>query len=79
MTHKERMLRAARGEWALNEKGIVDRAGLGEADGVLAAAGATPDDLARAVAKMRSVLGLSPPRRYKADDVVAGQEPSTSE
>jgi predicted nucleotidyltransferase len=43
---------AERGEWALNEKGIVERAGLGETNELLAA----PGELPRAVDSMRSLL-----------------------
>jgi hypothetical protein len=49
---------AGDGEWALNEKGIVRRAGLGQAEAILAAAGARPDDLGRAVRRLRIALGL---------------------
>ncbi len=47
---------AARGEWALNEKGIVHRAVLGEADNILAAPGQNCDELAHSVARMKGVL-----------------------
>ncbi|MFE9770117.1 nucleotidyltransferase domain-containing protein [Streptomyces sp. NPDC005931] len=40
---------AARGAWVTNEKGLVERAGLGETDALLSALEATPDGLARAV------------------------------
>ncbi len=40
---------AERREWALNEKGIVDRAGLGGTHNVLASPGAGPDELTAAV------------------------------
>jgi predicted nucleotidyltransferase len=49
---------AERGEWALNEKGIVRRAGLGAAEGIVASAGLRPDDLSRAVQRMRVALEL---------------------
>ncbi|CAN5606367.1 nucleotidyltransferase domain-containing protein [soil metagenome] len=47
---------AARGEWALNEKGIVSRAGLDEAAAILAALGQAPTELVPAVAEMRAAL-----------------------
>ncbi|MGI5425106.1 nucleotidyltransferase domain-containing protein [Streptomyces sp. CA-179760] len=40
---------AARGEWVTNEKGLVARAGLGEADALVTHMTAGPDSLARAV------------------------------
>ena len=50
---------AERGEWALNEKAIVRRAGLGARVGaVLAAPGDRPFELARAVTSMRATLGI---------------------
>jgi predicted nucleotidyltransferase len=49
---------AERGEWALNEKGIVRRAGLGQAETLLAAVGSRPLDLAHSVTRMRIALGL---------------------
>ena len=60
---------AERGEWALNEKGIVARAGFGDVDGVLAAVGADPDSLAASVGKTRRVLGLAPATGLKFDAV----------
>lgn len=60
---------AERGEWALNEKGIVARAGFGEIDRVLAAAGGYPDELAASVAQARRVLGLSRAEGLKFDEV----------
>jgi hypothetical protein len=52
---------AAAGEWALNEKRIIDRAGLGRAQALLtgAGAGAAPDlDPAAVAEKVRAVLDL---------------------
>jgi predicted nucleotidyltransferase len=50
---------AERGEWALNEKGIVRRAGLGgRVEAILAAPGDRPFELARAVTAMRAALGI---------------------
>ena len=51
---------AARGEWVLNEKGIVARAGLHGVHAVLAAPGRTSHELATAVGRMRAELGLGP-------------------
>jgi predicted nucleotidyltransferase len=47
---------AARREWVLNEKRLVERAGLGDAAAVLAA----PGDLGAAVARVAAVLGIEP-------------------
>jgi hypothetical protein len=47
---------AARGEWALNEKGIVRRAGLAEAANILAAPGRSSDELAHSVLCMKAAL-----------------------
>lgn len=49
---------AERGEWALNEKRLVDRAGLGAARQVLASLGATPDALAESCERVRALLGV---------------------
>ena len=49
---------AERGEWALNEKGILGRAGLRQAEGILAAIGSRPLDLGQSVFRMRLALGL---------------------
>jgi hypothetical protein len=43
-----------RGEWAVNEKGVVARAGLGDAERLLAA----PDDLSGTVRNVTRALGL---------------------
>jgi hypothetical protein len=51
---------AERGEWALNEQGIVRRAGLGaRVEAIMAAPGDRPFELARAVTAMRAALGIS--------------------
>lgn len=52
---------AERGEWALTEKGIVRRAGLGQAEGLLTAVGSRPSDLLQSVWRMRVALGLAKP------------------
>jgi predicted nucleotidyltransferase len=49
---------AERGEWALNEKGIVRRAGLGRAETILAAVGSRPTDLAQAIERLRVAFAL---------------------
>jgi hypothetical protein len=61
---------AERREWALNEKGLVQRAGLEAADRLLSAAGAEADGLVRTVGEIRALLGLYPPRDRKLDAVV---------
>ena len=50
---------AERGEWTLSEAGIVQRAGLGRSEAILAATGDRPLDLERAVFRMRVRLGLT--------------------
>jgi hypothetical protein len=55
---------AERGEWALNEKGIVRRARLGtRVEGILAAPRDRPFELARAVTAVRAALGIPPDAR----------------
>jgi predicted nucleotidyltransferase len=49
---------AERGEWALNEKEIVRRAGLRDADSILTAVGSRGSDLSQSVSRMRTALGL---------------------
>jgi hypothetical protein len=50
---------AERGEWALTEKGIVRRAGLGtRVEAIMAAPGDRPFELGRAVTAMRAALGI---------------------
>jgi hypothetical protein len=52
---------AERGEWALNEKAIVRRAGLGaRVEAILAAPGDRPFELSRAVTAVRAALGIPP-------------------
>jgi hypothetical protein len=52
---------AERGKWALTEKAIVRRAGLGaRVEAILAAPGDRPFELARAVTAMRAALGIRP-------------------
>jgi len=48
---------AERREWALNEKGIVDRAGLSEAHGILAPPGSSPAALGATVDAVAAVIG----------------------
>ncbi|MCZ9347254.1 nucleotidyltransferase domain-containing protein [Streptomyces sp. TRM76130] len=48
---------AARGEWVTNEKGMVERAGLGGTDDLLAGLAADPGALTGAVAEARALLG----------------------
>jgi hypothetical protein len=49
---------AERGEWVLNEKGIVRRADIGHAEAILAAVGSSPYELGRAVFALRVAVGL---------------------
>jgi hypothetical protein len=50
---------AERGEWTLNEQGIVRRARLGaRVEAIMAAPGDRPFELARAVTAMRAALGI---------------------
>jgi hypothetical protein len=58
------------GIWALNEKGLVSRAGLEEATEILAAVGSTPRRLQDPVARMRHLLFLGRPRDLALDDPV---------
>jgi hypothetical protein len=51
---------ARRREWVVNEKNLVRRAGLDAAQQLLAAPGATTDQLARTVAAVSSALGSEP-------------------
>jgi hypothetical protein len=50
---------AATREWALNEKGIVDRAGLAAAQGILFAVGSTPTELNSATSAVAEAIGVS--------------------
>lgn len=61
---------AARGAWVLNEKGIVERAGLEEAADVLTAVGWTPRRLEASVTRMRELLRLERPADLHFDRVV---------
>jgi hypothetical protein len=61
---------AGHGTWALNEKGLVSRAGLDEAAEILAPVGWTPQRLQDSVANMRHLLRLERPRELALDDVV---------
>lgn len=61
---------AARGSWALNEKGIIARAGLEEAADVLTAVGWTVPRLQASVARMREILRLERPTSLQFDAVV---------
>ncbi|CQR64612.1 nucleotidyltransferase domain-containing protein [Streptomyces leeuwenhoekii] len=48
---------AARGEWVTNEKGMVERAGLGETDVLLGGLRSEPETLGRAVAEAETLFG----------------------
>ncbi len=61
---------AERGEWILNEKGLVQRAGLIEAEEILAHAGTGPEELTRVVDRIRLLLRFARPQGMKADEVV---------
>ncbi|MCA9863760.1 MAG: nucleotidyltransferase domain-containing protein [Thermomicrobiales bacterium] len=61
---------ASRGAWALNEKGIIARAGLEEAGEILTAVGWTPRRLEDAIAHMRDALRLRKPEGLAFDAVV---------
>lgn len=69
---------AARGAWALNEKGILERAGLEEATDVLTAVGWTRQRLEASVARMRELLRLERPRDLQFDRIVRAA-PQTAE
>jgi len=60
---------AERGEWVLNEKRLVRRAGLSTAEAVLTNLGNDPAQLTQSVARMRSILGLARPQGMQADEV----------
>jgi lincosamide nucleotidyltransferase A/C/D/E len=55
--------------WALNEKGIVDRAGLGDVHAVLGAPGGSPDELASSVVAVAAILEMSTPAATHVPDV----------
>lgn len=63
---------AERGEWALNDKRMVERAGLTEAAAIVAAACQNPGALGNAVSRMRDCVGLQRPRGPKFDEVLRG-------
>jgi predicted nucleotidyltransferase len=65
---------AGHGTWALNEKGLVSRAGLDGANEILAAVGQTPQRLHDSVARMRQLLHLERPRELAFDEVVRTKE-----
>ncbi|HWT24968.1 MAG TPA: nucleotidyltransferase domain-containing protein, partial [Solirubrobacteraceae bacterium] len=50
-----------RGEWVLNEKGLVERAGLGRTHAILAGAGRTAGELRASVAAMSAAIGVPVP------------------
>jgi hypothetical protein len=52
----------ARREWARNEKRIVERAGLGAVQPLLARPGSSADELGRTVAAVAAALGIEPLR-----------------
>lgn len=58
-THTAHAVMAARGEWVTNEKGLVERAGLGEVDALLEELTSGPDALAAAVAEAEGILARS--------------------
>ena len=51
---------AARREWVLNEKGLVDRAGLTAVQALLARPGGTPAELASTLEAVADALGVAP-------------------
>ena len=61
---------ATRGAWALNEKGIIPRAGLEEAGEILTAVGWTPKRLQDSITRMREILRLAKPGDLQFDAVV---------
>ncbi|MGH2614390.1 MAG: nucleotidyltransferase domain-containing protein [Thermomicrobiales bacterium] len=61
---------AARGVWALNEKGLIARAGLEDAAEILTAVGWTPQRLIDSVTKVRDLLRLERPDDLHLDRVV---------
>jgi predicted nucleotidyltransferase len=60
---------AERGEWVLNEKGLVDAAGLGAAHAIVGGCG---DDPVRAVAALRDLLDPPPLHELRAHPEAAG-------
>ena len=65
---------AERGEWTLNEKRLVQRAGLTEAEQVLASIGLQPEGLTGTVQQVRQIVGLARPRGMQADEVVQQEQ-----
>jgi len=65
---------AAHGTWALNEKGLVSRAGLDDATEILAAVGRTPQRLQDSVARTRHLLRLERPLDVVLDSAVRSAE-----
>lgn len=61
---------AQQGIWVLNEKRLVRRAQLEQAEEILASIGKEPRELARAVERMLQLLGLARSQSHKADEVV---------
>ena len=61
---------ASRGAWALNEKGILARAGLDEAGEILTTVGWTPKRMKDSIATMRDALRLRKPEGLEFDAVV---------
>jgi hypothetical protein len=51
---------ARRREWVLNEKRLVERAGLGQSQALLAQPGASRAELMRTVERVSGALGTSP-------------------
>ncbi len=64
---------AERGKWILNEKGLVQRAGLMEAEGMLAHVGKGSEELTGVVDRIRLLLRLARPQGMKADEVVKSE------
>ena len=60
--------------WALNEKGLVSRAGLDEATEILAAVGSTPQRLQDSVTRMRRLVRLERPLDMDLDRAVRSAE-----
>jgi hypothetical protein len=52
--------RAARREWVLNEKRLVERAGLRQAEQLIGGASPEPADLATMVARVGAAIGAEP-------------------
>lgn len=61
---------AARGAWALNEKGLIFQAGLEDAAEILTAVGWTPPRLQESAAKVRQLLRLERPTDLRFDRAV---------